>query len=41
MIEKADLVEAMLAQDEIVEKFNRIYGKTLVLPTAMIPENEM
>lgn len=26
---------------EIVEKFNRIYGETLVLPTAMIPENEM
>ena len=26
---------------EIVEKFNRIYGKTLVLPKAMIPENEM
>ena len=25
---------------EIVEKFNRIYGETLVLPTAMIPENE-
>ena len=25
---------------EIVEKFNRIYGDTLVLPTAMIPENE-
>ncbi len=25
---------------EIVEKFNRIYGKTLVLPQAMIPENE-
>ncbi len=25
---------------EIVEKFNRIYGKTLVLPKAMIPENE-
>ncbi len=26
---------------EIVEKFNRIYGDTLVLPNAMIPENEM
>ena len=26
---------------EIVEKFNRIYGETLVLPRAMIPENEM
>ena len=26
---------------EIVEKFNKIYGKTLVLPRAMIPENEM
>jgi len=26
---------------EIVEKFNRIYGETLVLPTAMIPENAM
>ncbi len=26
---------------EIVEKFNRVYGDTLVLPTAMIPENEM
>ncbi len=26
---------------EIVEKFNRIYGDTLVLPSAMIPENEM
>ena len=26
---------------EIVEKFNRIYGKTLVLPKAMIPENEI
>lgn len=26
---------------EIVEKFNRIYGETLVLPKAMIPENEM
>jgi len=25
---------------EIVEKFNRIYGDTLVLPTAVIPENE-
>ena len=25
---------------EIVEKFNRIYGETLVLPRAMIPENE-
>ncbi len=25
---------------EIVEKFNRIYGPTLVLPEAMIPENE-
>ncbi len=25
---------------EIVEKFNRTYGETLVLPTAMIPENE-
>ena len=25
---------------EIVEKFNRIYGETLVLPKAMIPENE-
>lgn len=25
---------------EIVEKFNRIYGDTLVLPEAMIPENE-
>ncbi len=25
---------------EIVEKFNRIYGNTLVLPEAMIPENE-
>jgi len=24
---------------EIVEKFNRIYGETLVLPKAMIPEN--
>ena len=24
---------------EIVEKFNRIYGQTLVLPQAMIPEN--
>lgn len=24
---------------EIVEKFNRIYGQTLVLPKAMIPEN--
>lgn len=26
---------------EIVEKFNKIYGETLVLPKAMIPENEM
>ncbi len=26
---------------EIVEKFNRIYGDTLVLPRALIPENEM
>ncbi len=26
---------------EIVEKFNRIYGETLVLPKAMIPENIM
>lgn len=26
---------------EIVEKFNRIYGETLVLPKAMIPENEI
>ncbi len=26
---------------EIVEKFNRIYGETLVIPKAMIPENEM
>ena len=25
---------------EIVEKFNRIYGETLVLPKAMLPENE-
>ncbi len=25
---------------EIVEKFNKIYGPTLVLPKAMIPENE-
>ena len=25
---------------EIVEKFNRIYGDTLVLPNAVIPENE-
>ena len=25
---------------EIVEKFNRLYGDTLVLPKAMIPENE-
>ena len=25
---------------EIVEKFNRIYGKTLVLPEAVIPDNE-
>lgn len=25
---------------EIVDKFNRIYGETLVLPTAVIPENE-
>lgn len=25
---------------EIVEKFNRIYGETLVLPKAIIPENE-
>ena len=25
---------------EIVEKFNKIYGETLVLPKAMIPENE-
>ena len=25
---------------EIVEKFNRIYGETLVYPKAMIPENE-
>ena len=26
---------------EIVEKFNRIYGETLVLPKAVIPENEV
>ncbi len=26
---------------EIVEKFNKTYGDTLVLPKAMIPENEM
>ena len=26
---------------EIVEKFNRTYGETLVMPKAMIPENEM
>ena len=26
---------------EIVEKFNRIYGETLTMPSAMIPENEM
>lgn len=26
---------------EIVEKFNRIYGETLVMPKAMIPENAM
>ncbi len=26
---------------EIVERFNHIYGETLVLPKAMIPENEM
>jgi len=25
---------------EIVDKFNKTYGETLVLPTAMIPENE-
>ena len=25
---------------EIVEKFNRVYGETLVLPKAMLPENE-
>ena len=25
---------------EIVEKFNKIYGETLVLPKAMIPDNE-
>lgn len=25
---------------EIVEKFNKVYGETLVLPKAMIPENE-
>lgn len=25
---------------EIVEKFNRIYGDTLVMPKAMVPENE-
>ena len=25
---------------EIVEKFNRLYGETLVLPTAVIPQNE-
>lgn len=25
---------------EIVEKFNRVYGETLVLPKAVIPENE-
>lgn len=25
---------------EIVEKFNRLYGETLVMPKAMIPENE-
>ena len=25
---------------QIVEKFNRIYGETLVMPKAMIPENE-
>ena len=25
---------------EIVEKFNKIYGETLILPKAMIPENE-
>ncbi len=26
---------------EIVEKFNKVYGNTLVLPQAVIPENEM
>lgn len=26
---------------EIVEKFNKIYGETLVLPQAMIPENQI
>ncbi len=26
---------------EIVEKFNKIYGETLVLPKAIIPDNEM
>ncbi len=26
---------------EIVEKFNKVYGETLVLPKAVIPENEM
>ena len=26
---------------EIVEKFNRLYGDTLVMPKAVIPENEM
>jgi len=25
---------------EIVEKFNRLYGETLVMPTAVIPQNE-
>lgn len=25
---------------EIVEKFNRVYGETLVMPNAMLPENE-
>ena len=25
---------------EIVEKFNRVYGETLIMPKAMIPENE-
>lgn len=35
-----DQLPMMEQTREIVEKFNRIYGQTLVMPKAMIPENE-
>ena len=36
----ADQLPMLEQTREIVEKFNRVYGETLVLPKAVIPENE-